>query len=161
MKLSRYAEVSTEGHRGGGNLERLALILLLWDWSVGGCSTQWPELNCAVLLSLDDPLYVEQENNFEFQALPPSVMFWLYIARHYFTVWRRTINNHSIWQLLQYNFLEGHYEWRARKLTPVLTCESVILESPKTDTGPPRPDCTAVSADSQSWCARSDHSCSP
>lgn len=29
VKLSRYAEVSTEGHRGGGNLERLALILLL------------------------------------------------------------------------------------------------------------------------------------
>jgi len=49
VNLNRHAEVSTEGHHGGGggNLERL--ILLLWDWSVGGgCTKQWPELNCAV-----------------------------------------------------------------------------------------------------------------
>lgn len=44
---------------------------------------------------------------------------------------------------------------------PVLKCECVILESPKTGTDPPQPDCTAASADSQSWCAQSDHSCSP
>lgn len=29
VNLSRYAEVSTEGHGSGSNLERLALILLL------------------------------------------------------------------------------------------------------------------------------------
>lgn len=132
--------------------------MLLWDWSVGvDRSKQWLELNCAVFLSLDHPLYAEQENNFEFQV-QPCVMFWLYIARHHFTVRSRTITLRRAWRFL---VIKGHYEYRAIKVHAGSKWTNFLLESWGTDRDPLQPDYTAVSADSQSWCARNDRSCSP